>query len=61
MYVYPILYTHVQVYTCASLHVEYIQVCADMKKSAGTAVVPGEHFGWLGNILDQNFRCFVAL
>ena len=33
---------------------------ADMKKSADTAGVPGEHFGWLGNILDQNLRCFVA-
>ena len=30
------------------------------EKSAGTAGVPGEHFGWLGNILDQNLHCFVA-
>ena len=30
------------------------------EKSAGTAGVPGEHFLSLGNILDQNLRCFVA-
>ena len=40
---------------------EVLHLRADMTKSAGTAGVPGEHFGWLGKILDKNFRRFVAL
>ena len=35
----------------------YGMVWSDMRKSAGT---PGENFGWLGNDLDQDLRCFVA-
>ena len=31
----------------------------DLKNRAGTAGIAGEHFGRLGNILDQNPRFFV--
>ena len=32
-----------------------------LKKTASTPACAGEHFGYLENILDQNFCCFVAL
>ena len=36
------------------------KVTPQLKKPASMPAGAGEHFGWLGNILDQNLRCFVA-
>ena len=42
-------------------HQGYRTLKPDMKRSAGTTSTPGEHFGRLGNILDQNLCGFVVL